>query len=201
MEAAGLAVGIVGLVALLDTTLGMIEKAKTFATYDKDHVRFQAQFAAHKLTLEAWRNKVGLTLGGVTDRHSKAFDDEHTLSVAEDLLRIAMDELDSLDQTKPETHRGLMRTGSGTTKGRGDARSRFKSRTLEDTKARIGREIAKAGWALGGKDDMAAKEAILDKVVEDLQKLVPPVEEMLQESGRMTEEILEKQNRESFIFT
>ncbi|KAL5041226.1 prion-inhibition and propagation, helo domain-containing protein [Aspergillus fruticulosus] len=97
MEPVGFAVGIMGLVGLFNTCLGLLDKFDSWRDCGSDLRSLAAQFHAHKLPLKNWGHAVGFEQGILSDQHSHRLDAPRTLSTVQALLLSIRDACKSSD--------------------------------------------------------------------------------------------------------
>lgn len=196
MEAAGLAIGIMGLCGLFDAILNMTERLRSYKTHDKDKHRVETQLAGHKQALERWACDVGLADGTVAASHSRRLDDAETRRIVEALLHIMNDELrEFLDANSPD-HASAAPASTDSDGARPSWDWRKKPPSYPKLKDKMNKKLSKAGWALGGKGGSEEKEAIMRHAIDQLRILVPPPDELLKETDSKVTELLEMKNSE-----
>jgi hypothetical protein len=105
MEAAGLAIGGVGLAGLFSTCLDVFDRVDTWRNFAVESQTLRTRLETEKLRLEKWGEAVGFVNGQLSHSHSEAFDDPRILPrVHEQLLairNICQDSKNRCDPTPP----------------------------------------------------------------------------------------------------
>ncbi|KAF4437565.1 hypothetical protein F53441_13014 [Fusarium austroafricanum] len=157
MEAAGLAIGIVGIAGLFNTCLDAVSKFQTYKSSNSDAHMIDTRFRAAKARFEQWGVSVGLSRGGLLLDHHAGLDNKETGGVVEDILQIIIKAI--CDDSNLHRSNGQSRSRNGSYAGLTQSRRR------------------RLKWAIGGKEDRIDQVQMFEKLVQQLYNLVPPKEE------------------------
>ncbi|KAH7377247.1 prion-inhibition and propagation-domain-containing protein [Plectosphaerella cucumerina] len=166
MEAAGLGIGIAGLLGLFSACLEAIDKVKAYKSFTTDADALNVQCDNHRLRLEYWGRNVGLANGQLSADYYQRLDDDKTRSSVADLLRIIHSVLGS-DGGSKQTGRGITGLLKNTTLGATANHPRTRQGAAES-------KTRKLTWALGGKGDRTVQVKLLGDLVQQLHNVVPP---------------------------
>lgn len=154
MEAAGLSIGLVG---LIDPVIQLIGIVKAYRSFTSDSDALNAQFEAERLRLERWKRSAG------PDRQLSA--DHQTRLVVENLLSA----IDGILERKESLHK--------TEQAKSDPLNNAISSRVDQHHTRegdAGSKRRKLIWALGRKRDLTDLVTQFGKVVQQVHDLVPP---------------------------
>jgi hypothetical protein len=144
MEAAGLAIGVVGIAGLFNTCLDSLSRFQAYKSSTADSHILDTRFRAARARFEKWGHGVGISEGRLSSDHNPGLDDKITAGVIQDILNIIVKAIcDDGSVLQNEQFAGLQ--------------SRRK----------------KLKWALGGKEDRTEQVDIFEKLVQQLYNLVP----------------------------
>ncbi|KAJ4004805.1 hypothetical protein NW752_009529 [Fusarium irregulare] len=144
MEAAGLAIGIVGIAGLFNTCLDSLSRFQAYKSSTADSHILDTRFRAARARFEKWGHGVGISEGRLLSDHNPGLDDRKTAGVVQDILHIIAKAIcDDGSSLQNEQFAGLQ-----------SRRKRMK-------------------WALGGKEDRTEQVDIFEKLVQQLYNLVP----------------------------
>lgn len=144
MEAAGLAIGVIGIAGLFNTCLDSLSRFQAYKSSTADSHILDTRFRAARARFEKWGSGVGISEGQLLSDHHTGLDDKSTAGVIQDILHIiakAICDDDSVLQN--EQFAGLQ-----------SRRKRLK-------------------WALGGREDRTEQVDIFEKLIQQLYNLVP----------------------------
>ncbi|KAJ4042661.1 hypothetical protein NW763_011479 [Fusarium oxysporum] len=173
MEAAGLAVGVVGLAGLFNSCLESLAKVQTYRSSNTDSHVLDTRFRAARARFEQWGVKVGISQGKLLPDHHSELRDKDTARVIGDIFHIIAkticDDADSHVISDPQpysgTHHGFPQPYSGTHHGFPQSkRKRLK-------------------WTFGGKEERVEQVDIFEKLVQQLHNLISPNEKSEKETG------------------
>ncbi|RBR27024.1 uncharacterized protein FIESC28_00096 [Fusarium coffeatum] len=144
MEAAGLAIGVVGIAGLFNTCLDSLSRFQAYKSSTADHHVLDTRFRAARARFEKWGAGVGISEGRLLSDHNSGLDDSKTSGVITDILTIIAKAIcDDGNVLQNDQFAGLQ-----------SRRKRLK-------------------WALGGKEDRTEQVDIFEKLVQQLYNLVP----------------------------
>ncbi|KAH6979058.1 ankyrin repeat-containing domain protein [Fusarium venenatum] len=148
MEAAGLAIGIVGIAGLFNTCLDSLARFQSYkSSYADSHV-LDTRFRAARTRFEQWGTSVGISEGRLLPDHHHGLNDENTAGVIQDILQIISKTICDNGNTQQNLHHNERFAG-----------------ILQSRRKRL-------RWALGGKEDRTEQVEIFEKLVEHLHNLV-----------------------------
>jgi hypothetical protein len=160
MEPAGLAIGIAGLVGLFNSCLEAINIVQSYQTFRTDSHTLNTLFKVAKTLFEQWDLRVGIEHGRLLPNHHSGLDDRSTSATVMDLLYIIIKTICD------ESNLPLHRTGAGRRDG-------------EQTYTGMpGSRRQKLSWAIRRKGMCVEEVEIFEKLVDQLDKLVPSRESM-----------------------
>jgi hypothetical protein len=153
MEPVGIALGVVGLAGLFSVCLDSIDRYRAYKSFTSDSEALDVQLGAHRLRLEEWGHAVGIDQDKPSPAYNRRLEDPKTSVLVADLLRI-------IKETIQSGGGGLPRRNSG-----------FHAKTQEDTRSPRFRKLS---YAFGGKSDRLSNIALLGRLLDQLERLVPP---------------------------
>ncbi|CAG7554302.1 unnamed protein product, partial [Fusarium equiseti] len=144
MEAAGLAIGVIGIAGLFNTCLDSLSRFQAYKSSTADYHVLDTRFRAAKARFEKWGPGVGISEGRLLSDHHSGLDNSNTSGVITDILNIIAKAIcDDGNVLQNDQFAGLQ-----------SRRKRLK-------------------WALGGKEDRTEQVEIFEKLVQQLYNLVP----------------------------
>ena len=144
MEAAGLAIGVIGIAGLFNTCLDSLSRFQAYKSSSADSHILDTRFRAARARFEKWGSSVGIQEGRLRPDHHTGLDNSSTAGVIQDILHIIAKAIcDDGGYLQNEQFAGLQ-----------SRRKRMK-------------------WALGGKEDRTDQVNIFEKLVQQLHNLVP----------------------------
>lgn len=157
MEAAGLAIGVIGIAGLFNTCLDSLSRFQAYKSSTADSHILDTRFRAARARFEKWGNGVGISESKLLPDHHSGLDDKNTAGVIQDILQIIAKAIcDDGSSLQNEQFAGLQ-----------SRRKRMK-------------------WALGGKDDRTEQVDIFEKLVQQLYNLVPVDGQAREQIGEQT---------------
>ncbi|KAI1125655.1 ankyrin repeat-containing domain protein [Nemania abortiva] len=99
MEAAGLGVGVVGLVGLFSTCLDMVERWDSYNDFSFESGAIKARFFADRVRFRQWGRSVGISEGKLNHVHHSALDDS-SIRLAIDLVLRSVENLNETAKSK-----------------------------------------------------------------------------------------------------
>ncbi|KAM0499222.1 hypothetical protein ACHAQF_006373 [Verticillium nonalfalfae] len=166
MEAAGFAIGLVGLAGLFSSCVDAVARAHTYKSFSSDSQALDLQFSATKLRLETWGRAVGFAGAGAVAAagddaplHHPALDDER-------IQRATVEIFGFVEQLCEEaTRAGRLRLDT--------AADSSASRDPRMKPSGCGAR-RKLSWAMGGRLRRTEKLELFKELVQTLYNLVPP---------------------------
>lgn len=152
MEAAGLAIGVIGLAGLFSSCLETVEKAQSYFSFGVDSHVLDTRFKATKVRLEKWGQLSGLRDN--TKSPHPALSQHEISSAVEDILQI-INTVCGVNAISPIHDASL-----GPPK-------------LQSLQVKRRRKLT---WALGGKAKRIDQVQLFETLVQQLHNLVPPEE-------------------------
>ncbi|RYC78295.1 hypothetical protein BFJ63_vAg18831, partial [Fusarium oxysporum f. sp. narcissi] len=160
METTGLVIGVAGLAGLFTSCLEAVNIVQSYQTFRTDSHTLNTRFKVAKTLFEQWGLRVGIEQGRLLPHHHSGLDDENTSIRVMELLHIITKTICD------ESNMPLHRTGAG---GRGG----------EQTYTGMpGSRRQKLSWATRRKGVRIEEVEIFEKLVDQLDKLVPSRESM-----------------------
>ncbi|PNP56426.1 hypothetical protein FNYG_15355 [Fusarium nygamai] len=160
METAGLVIGVAGLAGLFTSCLEAINIVQSYQTFRTDSHTLNTRFKVAKTLFEQWGLRVGIEQGRLLPHHHSGLDDENTSVRVMELLHIIIKTICD------ESNMPLYRTGTG---GR-DGEQAYTGMP--------GSRRQKLSWAVRRKGMRVEEIEIFEKLVDQLDKLVPSWESM-----------------------
>jgi hypothetical protein len=148
MEAAGLAIGIVGIAGLFNTCLDSLSRFQSYKSSNADSHILNTRFRAARARFEQWGASVGISQGRLLPDHHPGLNDENTADVIRDILHIIVKTICE----NGDAQQNLLQN------------ERFAG-ILQSRRKRL-------RWALGGKEDRTEQVEIFEKLVQQLHNLV-----------------------------
>jgi hypothetical protein len=156
MEVAGLAVGVAGLAGLFTSCLEAVNIAQSYQTFRIDSHVLNTRFKVTKTLFEQWGLRVGIEQGRLLPHHHSGLDDKNTSARVMELLHIIIKIL--CDESNAPLHRTGVAGG----------------RDSDQTYAGMpGSRRQKLFWAIRRKGVRMEEVEIFEKLVDQLNKLVP----------------------------
>ncbi|KAI3573927.1 hypothetical protein IWW34DRAFT_810160 [Fusarium oxysporum f. sp. albedinis] len=156
MEPFGLAIGIAGLAGLFNSCLEAVNIVQSYQTFRTDSHILNTRFKVAKTLFEQWGLRVGIEQGRLLPHHHFGLDDENTSATVMELLYIIIKTMCD------ESNMPLHRTGAA------------RGRDSEQTYAGMpGSRRQKLSWAIRRKGMRVEEVEIFEKLVDQLNKLVP----------------------------
>ncbi|EXL60700.1 hypothetical protein FOCG_03523 [Fusarium oxysporum f. sp. radicis-lycopersici 26381] len=160
METAGLVLGVAGLAGLYTSCLEVVNIVQTYKTFRTDSHTLNTRFEVAKTLFEQWGLRVGIKDGRLLPYHHSGLDDENTSARVIDLLHIIIKTIRDDNNMPP------YRTGAGRRDG-------------EQTYTGMpGSRRQKLFWAIWRKGMRVEEVELFEKLVDQLDKLVPSRERM-----------------------
>lgn len=148
MEAAGLAIGIVGIAGLFNTCLDSLARFQSYKSSSADSHILDTRFRAARTRFEQWGASVGISQGLLLPDHYHGLKDENTASVIQDILHIIAKTICENGNAQQNLHQNERFAG-----------------ILQSRRKRL-------RWALGGKEDRTEQVEVFEKLVQQLHNLV-----------------------------
>lgn len=148
MEAAGLAIGIVGIAGLFNTCLDSLARFQSYKSSSADSHILDTRFRAARTRFEQWGDSVGISQGLLLPDHYHGLNDENTASVIQDILHIIAKSICENGNAQQNLHQNERFAG-----------------ILQSRRKRL-------RWALGGKEDRTEQVEVFEKLVQQLHNLV-----------------------------
>lgn len=155
METAGLVFGVARLAGLFTSCLKAGNIVQTYQTFRTDSHTLNTRFKVAKIVFEQWGLRVGIEQGRLLPHHHSGLDDENTSKRVMELLHIIIKTICD------ESNVPLYRTGAGRRDG---------EQTYTGTS---GSRRQKLCWAIRRKGMRVEEVEIFEKLVDQLDKLVP----------------------------
>ncbi|EXK76010.1 hypothetical protein FOQG_19228 [Fusarium oxysporum f. sp. raphani 54005] len=156
MEPVGLAIGIAGLAGLFNSCLEAVNIAQSYQTFRTDSHTLNTRFKVAKTLFEQWGLRVGIEQGRLLPHHHSGLDDKNTSATVMELLYIIIKTI--CDESNVPLH------PTGAARGRDG----------EQTYAGMpGSRRQKLSWAIRRKGMRVEEVEIFEKLVDQLDKLVP----------------------------
>jgi hypothetical protein len=156
MEPIGLAIGIAGLAGLFTSCLEAVNIVQSYQTFRTDSHVLNTRFKVAKALFEQWGLRVGIEQGRLLPHHHSGLDDKNTSATVMELLHIIIKVL--CDESNAPPYR------TGVTGGRDG----------DQTYAGMpGSRRQKLSWAIRRKGMRMEEVEIFEKLVDQLDKLVP----------------------------
>ncbi|KAF5669918.1 ankyrin repeat domain-containing protein [Fusarium denticulatum] len=155
METAGLVFGVAGLAGLFTSCLEAVNIVQTYQTFRTDSHTLNTRFKVAKTLFEQWGLRVGIEQGRLLPHHHSGLDDENTSKRVMELLHIIIKTICD------ESNMPLYRTGAG----RRDGEQTYTGMS--------GSRRHKLSWAIRRKGMRVEEVEIFEKLVDQLDKLVP----------------------------
>ncbi|EGU82010.1 hypothetical protein FOXB_07476, partial [Fusarium oxysporum f. sp. conglutinans Fo5176] len=160
METTGLVIGVAGLAGLFTSCLEAVNIVQSYWTFRTDSHTLNTRFKVAKTLFEQWGLRVGIEQGKLLPHHHSGLDDENTSIRVMELLHIIIKTICD------ESNMPLYRTGTGRRDG-------------EQTYTGMpGSRRQKFSWAIRRKGVRVEEVEIFEKLVDQLDKLVPSRESM-----------------------
>ncbi|SCO54286.1 uncharacterized protein FFNC_15439 [Fusarium fujikuroi] len=160
MEVAGLVIGVAGLAGLFTSCLEAVDIIQSYQTFRTDSHTLNTRFRVAKTLFEQWGLRVGIEHGRLLPHHHSGLDDENTSTRVMEILHIIIKTICD-DSNKPLYQAGAVR------------------RDCEQTYTGMpGSRRQKLSWAFRRKGMRAEEVEIFEKLVDQLDKLVPSRESM-----------------------
>ncbi|KAH7207392.1 hypothetical protein DER44DRAFT_615563, partial [Fusarium oxysporum] len=160
MDVTGLVIGVAGLAGLFTSCLEAVNIVQTYQTFRTDSHILNTRFKVAKTLFEQWGLRVGIEQGRLLPHHHSGLDDENTSTRVMELLHIIIKTICD------ESNMPLYRTGAGRRDG-------------EQTYTGMpGSRRQKLSWAIRRKGMRVEEVEIFEKLVDQLDKLVPSRESM-----------------------
>lgn len=163
MEAAGFAVGLIGLAGLFSSCLEAIDRAQQYKSFASDSKALELQFTSTRVRFENWGRAVGFIDreepeddGEDRPKHHPALDDEKVRRATVEIFNFVREICDSPSAGK--LHHGV---GSSQPLEQPGAHGASSSRR-------------KLAWAMGGKLRRTEQVELFKELVRSLYDLVPP---------------------------
>lgn len=168
MEAAGLAIGVAGLVGLFSACLDVVEKVDSYRDFGVESDALLARFQADKIRFRQWGQDAGIDQDKLTESHNKRLDDVSVRSAIDQILRGIKGLVGEIDRSALFAREltGLKTTESNSIHLTGV--------NLEQQQQRVSSRRSRLGWALRGKARYLALVESFDVLVQKLYDLVPP---------------------------
>ncbi|SPJ74766.1 uncharacterized protein FTOL_04497 [Fusarium torulosum] len=160
MEIAGLVFGVAGLAGLFTSCLEAVNIVQTYQTFRTDSHTLKTRFKVAKTLFEQWGLRVGIEHGRLLPHHHSGLDDENTSIRVMELLHIIIKTICN------ENNMPLYRTRAGGCDGE------------QAYTGMPGSRRQKLSWAIRRKGMRAEEVEIFEKLVDQLDKLVPSRESM-----------------------
>ncbi|KAI3331487.1 prion-inhibition and propagation-domain-containing protein [Xylariaceae sp. AK1471] len=170
MEAAGLGIGVIGLVGLFSTCLDMVERWDSYKDFGLESESLRARLTADRVLFRQWGQKVGIGNDRREGDHHKALDDPSIRPAIDLVLRsIKNIEDDANTFASPLRHFSDLTRLSAEVDSmlHKDSKPFKKSENITSRRSRL-------GWALGGKARVLKLVASFEVLVQKLYDLVPP---------------------------
>ncbi|SPJ91045.1 related to ankyrin [Fusarium torulosum] len=156
MEVTGLAVGVAGLAGLFTSCLEAVNIAQSYQTFRIDSHVLNTRFKVAKALFEQWGLRVGIEQGRLLPHHHSGLDDKNTSARVMELLHIIIKIL--CDESNAPLHRTGVAGG----------------RDSDQTYAGMpGSRRQRLFWAIRRKGMRMEEVEIFEKLVDQLDKLVP----------------------------
>ncbi len=168
MEAAGLGVGVGGLIGLLGTCLDIIDRVSSYKDFGVESRSINTQFDADKLLLRKWAQNVGIQPGKLKDSHHKDLDDPEIAKMVEKILSSIREVFEKTESTFFRLQQPFEAKSNSP---QGCDLFSPPSALKENTKVPRGRKI---GWALTNKAKSIAQVQQFGALVQRLYSLVRP---------------------------
>lgn len=172
MEAAGLGVGVMGLVGLLSSAREAKDMYDSYRAFESESRPIDAQRDAARVLLQKWSESVGYGRDSLHDDHHEAFDDPGVRKAVDQIVQ-CLQYMDIGADSKP-TDPSLL--------------SRAQDRRPRDPPIGLGRPIqmdksqkttskrTKFGWAFQDKKKASDQTQHVAALLQNLRELVPPAE-------------------------
>ncbi|KAM0321951.1 hypothetical protein ACHAQA_009848 [Verticillium albo-atrum] len=166
MEAAGFAIGLVGLAGLFSSCIEAVARAHSYRSFSSDSKALDLQFSATKLRLETWGCAVGFAgegaiaaAGDETPLHHPALDDEQIQSATVEIFGFVK------QICEEAVSAGRLRLGNAADS------SLSRDTSLKPNGSGVRRKLS---WAIGGKLRRTEQVELFKELVQTLHNLVPP---------------------------
>ncbi|KAI8944701.1 ankyrin repeat-containing domain protein [Xylaria longipes] len=172
MEAAGLSVGVIGLVSLFGTCLDMLERWDAYKDFGFESGSIRARFIADRVRFREWGRRVGISQGKPENDYHPALKNLSVRS-AVDIVLHSVKKIDD-DAKKYASHLGNLSDPVGLLPKNDDIvpSGHIHIGKMENTPSRRDR----LGWAFRGKARALALVGSFEILVQKLYDLVPPDE-------------------------
>jgi hypothetical protein len=168
-EAAGLAIGVAGLVGLFDACLDIISRVDSYKDFGAESAALKAYFKADTVRFQQWGKNVGFDKGKLRDSHYEALDEASVRSAVDQILQ----SIKSLVGDVNDTRSGFPGPDQSGLQDRGAHR---REGMPFDGPQGVHSRRYKLEWALGGKEKFLALVSTFGGLVQKLYDLVPPVQ-------------------------
>jgi hypothetical protein len=156
METAGLVIGVAGLAGLFTSCLEAVNIAQSYQIFLTDSHVLNTRFKVAKALFEQWGLRVGIKQGRLLPHHHSGLDDKNTSATVMELLHIIIKIL--CDESNAPLYRTRVAGG----------------RDGDQTYAGMpGSRRQKLSWAIRRKGMRIEEVEIFEKLVDQLDKLVP----------------------------
>ncbi|KAH6694063.1 ankyrin repeat-containing domain protein [Plectosphaerella plurivora] len=168
MEAAGLAIGIVGLAGLFTTCQSIVDKFSSYQNFDSESRALEVEFNAYKAKFERWGQTSGISNAAGSDDESSTelpghgrrrdhdprstLENPQTQGALTDVLQAIIDELNSLMPKATPAHAMA---------------NQMRNKVSDSKRSRL-------GWAVSRKKARTENIARFQRLVDALYSLVPP---------------------------
>ncbi|GAP82969.2 putative NACHT nucleoside triphosphatase [Rosellinia necatrix] len=176
MEAAGLGVGVIGLVSLFNTCIDVVERWDSYKAFGLELGSLRARLNADRVRFRQWGEHVGIGEGKQGGHQHSALNDPSVRS-AIDLILNSIKNIDN-DARKAAPHLGDFSALTGLDLGVGNIAPDL---ILEKTSRR-----GRLGWALGGKARTLTLIGSFEALVQKLYDLIPPTSDTIKSDGATT---------------
>ncbi|KAM4063698.1 ankyrin repeats (3 copies) domain-containing protein [Hirsutella rhossiliensis] len=161
MEAAGLAIGAVGLISLFNSCLDALDRIDSFREFGRETQYLQNQLDSARLRLRQWGDAVGLERGKLSKCHHDLLDDSETFALIQETLIIIEQECFETEEPQGKDHDLKF------CKHEDDYKGRYRQAHNPSFRRKL-------GWSLRRKEKRTGQIQRVRSLVQNLYDLIPP---------------------------